>query len=420
MISVSRVLTAAFLSLLPASGFAQATEGASSSIVIPNAATTSSFETEVFVQNINAFPIDIDVLYYEANGIVGSAPGLRTCAFLSLPANNTTSFKLAAQCPSLAAGSHYGLLVLRDRAAQKVNVFYAYSRIQHVTTKQGFSVEGFPENAFSGREGWVIGTKRAAASVPPTQAQPGYQTNCFVGSLGEGFPYEIRLHQGLDGTQIGTTITGTLGPYQLVRYLDIFAAAGLPPGDLSNIVVSFNNTDPAGTEPAVVGFCTLQESFSFGADFRIAKSIDAFNITKRKLRCRGVSDTACTVLSVPATLTIPNAGTKLRFSAFVASPDYLRCDIVGPKAAQLEIRLLAPTPSPVVAGGNDTSTFYYATGPRNAVTDGGTGGLQTFWSIEIGPRESTPPVFPADFGFKCQSGSGIHVSGTGTPLADDF
>jgi hypothetical protein len=420
MTCIVRILVAAYLSLLPALASAVATEGASSSIVFPVAATTSSFETVVFVQNINAFAIDVDVLYYEANGIAGSAPGLRACGFLSLPANNTTSFKLAAQCPSLAAGSHYGLLILRDRAAQKVNVFYAYSRVQHVSTKQGFSIEGFPENVFSGREGWVIGVLRAGASAPPTQAQPGYQTNCFVASLGTGFPYEIRVHRGLDGAQIGSTITGALGPNQLVRYLDIFAAAGLPPGDLSSAVVSFNNTDPTGTEPAVIGFCTLQDNFSFGADFRIAKSIDAFNITKRKLRCRGVSDTACTVVSVPATLTIPNAGTKLRFSAFIASPDYVRCDIVGPKAAQLEIQLLAPNPSPVVAGGNDTSTFYYETGPRNAVTDGGTGGLQTFWSIEVGPRESTPPVFPADFGFKCQSGSGIHVSGTGTPLADDF
>jgi len=413
-----RLLVTLLLAVLPSLSFAQATEGASSSIVFPVAATTSSFETEVFVQNINAYAISVDVLYYEANGL--ASPGLKACGFLSLPANNTTSFKLAAQCPSLATGSHYGLLILRDRAAQKINVFYAYSRVQHVSTKQGFSIEGFPENVFSGREGWVIGLKRAAASVPATQAQPGYTTNCFIGSLGEGFPYEIRVHLGLDGAQVGSTITGVLGPNELVRYLDIFAAAGLPEGDLSNLVVSFNNTDPAGTEPAVIGFCTLQDNFSLGADFRVAKSIDAFNLTRRKLRCRGVSDAACTVLSVPATLTIPNAGTKLRFSMFVSSPDYLRCDIVGPKAAQLEIRLLTPPPLTVVAGGNDLSTLYYATGPRNAVTDGGTGGLQTFWNLEVGAREGTPPAFPADFGLKCQSGSGIHLSGTGTSLADDF
>src|SRR3954469_15098616 len=88
MIRVTRTVAAALLCLLPALASAQATEGASSSIVFPVAATTSSFETEVFVQNINGFAIDVDVLYFEANGIAGSAPGLRACGFISLPANN--------------------------------------------------------------------------------------------------------------------------------------------------------------------------------------------------------------------------------------------------------------------------------------------------------------------------------------------
>jgi hypothetical protein len=418
--SCVRCIGIAVLSLLPGSALALATDGASSSIVFPLVAKTSSFETEVFVQNPNAQAISIDVLYYEANNL--PSPGLKSCTFLSLPAFSTTSFTLGAQCTSLGAGSHFGLLVLRDRAAQKINVFYAYSRVQHVSTRQGFSVEGFPENVFSGREGWVVGAKRIAASVPPTQAQPGYQTNCFVASLGEGFSYRIRLHLATDNTEIASIPdaalpAATLGPYQIVRYLDVFEQAGLPPGDLANIVVSFNNTDPAGTEPAVIGYCTLQDNLSLGADFRIAKSIDAFNNTQRKLRCRGVSDAACTTLTVPATFEIPNAGTKLVFSMFLNHPDFLRCDIVGPSAAQLEMRLHGPDGA-VVAGGNDLSTFYYATGPRNSVA--GTNGTQAFWSLDVSPREGTPPAFPAGFGLKCQSGSGIHLSNAPSGAADDF
>ena len=41
--------------------------GRVSSIVLPVAAHTSSFETQVFVRNPNTFSIDVDVLYYEAN-----------------------------------------------------------------------------------------------------------------------------------------------------------------------------------------------------------------------------------------------------------------------------------------------------------------------------------------------------------------
>jgi hypothetical protein len=168
-----------------------------------------------------------------------------------------------------------------------------------------------------------------------------------------------------------------------------------------------------------VAFCTQQDNLSFGADFRIAKSDDEANITKLLLRCRGTSDPTCTTLASPATLSIPDTGTKQqRFSMFIHHPDYVRCDIVGPKAANLEIRLQAPDGS-AVAGGNDQSFFYYETGSRNAVP--GSGGFQTFWTLEVGPRESALPSYPADYGLKCASGSGIHLSSTPfSSVVDNF
>ena len=107
--------------------------------------------------------------------------------------------------------------------------------------------------------------------------------------------------------------------------------------------MKFDNTSTPA-EPAYVAFCTQQDSLSFGADFRIAKSDDEANITKFLTRCRGTSDAACTTLTVPAAFSIPDATTKHRFSLFIHHPDYLHCDIVGPHAANLEMRLLAPSP----------------------------------------------------------------------------
>ena len=214
--------------LVPALAWGQAPAGRSSSIVFPVVAKTGSFETEVWVRNANAVSIDVDVLYYEANGL--PSPGLKACSFLTIAPNANVSFKLGTQCPSLATGSHFGLLVLRDRAAQKTNTFAAFSRVQHVTTNQGFSIEGFPEHTFSGRAAGLIGLKRKAAATPPTQAQPGYQPNCFVGSLGEPVDYAINVLEGYDSSvQIGSTINGSLAPYQLVRYLDILGVAGARP-----------------------------------------------------------------------------------------------------------------------------------------------------------------------------------------------
>jgi hypothetical protein len=405
--------------ILPAAAWAQATAGRSSSIVIPIAAKTGSFETEVWVRNANSASIDVDVLYYEANGL--ASPGLVACNFLTIAANSNVSFKLGTQCPSLATGSHFGLLVLRDRAAEKTNAFAAFSRVQHVTTNQGFSIEGFPEHVFSLRGAGIIGLKRKAAAVPPTTAQPGYQANCFVGSLGEPVDYAINLAEGFDSNiPIGSPITGSLGPYQLVRYVDILDAAGAPAGDKENVRVRFNLTSGAG---AFFGFCTQQDNLSFGADFRIAKTDDEANITKLLLRCRGTSDPACATLASPA-LSLPNGTTKHRYSMFIHHPDYVRCDIVGPSAANLEIQLTAPVPAgasvgPVVAGGNNQSHFYYQTGPRGAVANAG--GFQTFWNLEVSAREGTPPTFPVDYGLKCASGSGIHISGSGAAISpDDF
>ncbi|MEP6657252.1 MAG: hypothetical protein ABJC33_08445 [Betaproteobacteria bacterium] len=407
--------------VLPVSAWAQATAAQASSIVFPIAAKTGSFETEVFVRNPNGVSIDIDVLYYEANGL--ALPGLVPCTFLTIAPGVVASFKLGTQCASLATGSHFGLLVLRDRAAQKTNTFAAFSRVQHVTTNQGFSIEGFPEHVFSGRASGVNGLKRIAAAIPPTTAQPGYQPNCFIGSLGDAVDYTIEVRDGATDTQIGSTLTGSLGPYQLFRYLDILGAAGGPAGDKQNIRVRFDNTSTP-TEPAFLAFCTEQDNLSFGADFRIAKSNDSANVTKLLTRCRGTTDAACTLLTAPATFTIPDAITKHRISLFINHPDYIRCDIVGPNAGNLEIRLLAPSPpgslvGPVVAGGNDVSFFYYETGPRNAVIN--SNGFQTFWNMEIGPREGGgAPTFPADYGYKCLSGSGMHGQSGFTALTDDF
>ena len=76
--------------MLPLTAWAQGTGGRASSIVLPVAAHTSSFETQVFVRNPNTFSIDVDVLYYEANEL--PLHGLVTCTMLTLAPNSVVSF----------------------------------------------------------------------------------------------------------------------------------------------------------------------------------------------------------------------------------------------------------------------------------------------------------------------------------------
>lgn len=93
-----------------------------------------------------------------------------------------------------------------------------------------------------------------------------YQSNCFVGALDQSVDYRIDLN-GANGAAVGAPLTGSLAPHHLLRYLDVFAAAGAPAGDVTEATATFSET--SGNAP-FVGFCTMQESVTFGADFRIA------------------------------------------------------------------------------------------------------------------------------------------------------
>ena len=59
--------------------------------------------------------------------------------------------------------------------------------------------------------------------------------------------------------------------FQQYRYLDIFWIDGVnaPAGDQSNVRAEFTQT--SGGSANLIGFCTVQDNTSFGADFRIAK-----------------------------------------------------------------------------------------------------------------------------------------------------
>jgi hypothetical protein len=291
------------------------------------------------------------------------------------------------------------MLVLEDSAAQQTNVFFAYSRAQ-TPGGNGFSIEGFPIGAFSGAPADVIGLKRQAAA-------PVYQSNCFVGALGEGLSYQIILRDGTTNAVIGDPITGSLQPFESTRVLDVFGAQGAnaPAGDYSNVRANFAIT--SGGLPAMVGFCTVQESTFFGADFRIAKSIDALNNGQKRTACIGMDDCAAGApsASVPEGITDPTL--KNIYSMIITQPDFVRCDLVSARLSELQMRLRQwgdPLNSTPVAGGANLTTFYAFTGNRNAVN----GGTATRWFIDVSARDSGA-TGTFTFGITCRSGNGTEV-----------
>ena len=375
--------------------------------MIPVVAQTVSYTTEVFVRNPNAGSMTIAVRFYEAK--TSATPGLRTCNNVTLATGVTTSFTLAGQC-TLTATSHHGMLVLEDLSVPKTNPFFAFSRTQ-TPGGNGFSVEAFPAGNFSGQAAGVLGLKRQAAA-------PIYQTNCFVGALGEAVNYSITLFDGTSGAQIGVPVTGSLLPYEMERTLDIFAAAGASAGDHVNARASFNNTNSG--EPAFVAFCTVQESTFFGADFRIAKSTDSEDRRQKRLTCYS-QDTCGTAITGAGATAITDVTRKNIHSMFVVPPDFISCTLVSARLADLEMQVRGPGGDVFLSslfpggvgfdsGGSNKTSFYIFTGDRNTYSAvNGNDGQTSRVFIDVSFREGGNSTVPIEYGITCNSGNGVSV-----------
>lgn len=413
-----QVLASAALLCMATPTFASTTAGAATVQVIPVVAQTGSYESEIFVRNPNDSALQINVKFYEAQN--STTPGQRSCSPLTLSAQQTVAFKLGTQC-ALGAGSHFGMLILENADAEKTRFFYAYNRTQ-TPGGNGFSVESFPIGNFSGAASGANGLKRQAAA-------PVYQSNCFVGALGEPVDYVIRLWDA-NNNQLGNDVTGSLQPYQMVRYLDIFSAAGLgTTNDYSVVRATFDNTN-AG-DPAYVAFCTVQESTFFGADFRIAKSSDALDNAKRRVTCYSQSPCGTEITGAGATA-LPDSATKYIHQVIVSAPDYIKCELVSSQVANLEMRVRGPgdtfaaglftlpagyTGPPYTVGGNNQTSIYIFTGHRNQFN----GGTSTRLFIDVSYREgSGAATFPLAYGITCYAGNGITVPWVRASTTDDF
>ena len=383
-----------------ATAHAQSTAASSSVVVVPVVAQTASYTSEVIVRNPNAAPITVNVKFYEANN--SSTPGLQTCNQLVVAAITSTPFTLPGQCPGLTNASHFGMLVLEDATAPQTHQFFAYSRAQ-TPGGNGFSVEGFPIGAFSAEDADVDGLKRQAAA-------PTYQSNCFVGALSEAVTYQLLLWDSSNNL-VGLPLTGTLQPFEMHRYLDVFAKASAAAGDYSNVRANFTVTGgdatADGKRPALVGLCTVQESTFFGADFRVAKSQDALNDGQKRVACIG--EGTCGTFDSVQPEQITDATLRNVYSMIITQPDHVHCDLQAPPAdlpnLQMRLRLPGdPFSSTVFAGGAGQTSFSIFTGGRNAINSG----TATRWFIDVETINSSTTV-PISFGVTCSSGNGTEV-----------
>lgn len=392
---------------------AQTSAGSGSVLVFPVVAFTATFTSEITVQNPNGNAITLDLDYYESNN--AHDPGFHDCGTFTVPAGQSLAFTMNAKCPAEVGTTHFGMLILRhDDPANQLDLFYAYSRAQ-TAAAVGFSIEGFPIGGFSGDISYAIGLKNSSTS-------PFYATNCYVAALAEPITYTLTLYNGTDAAEAAPlgTVTASIPAFDSHRYTDVFARLGAGT-DNTNVKAKFSvaATDVNGTVPAYIGFCTVQESVTFSADFRIAKSRDALDQRQKRKTCYGQS--ACGTLTVPPTQVSDPSSVRNVHSMFIAQPDFVRCDLVGPSNALLEIRLREPgdtfassvfvpvTPYDTTpfqnAGSGHPSYFYIYTGERTEWNNGQT----ARWLIDVQAIDGQSSSPPLDYGITCKSGNGVSV-----------
>lgn len=380
------------------------TVGYGTIVMIPVVVQTSSFSTELYVHNPLGATTNIFPVYYGATG--SATPGVTGCPVIAVAAAATSQYSLTTLCPSLSAGSNFGMLRLYEIDATN-RPFGAYVRVNSAQG-QGFSIEGFPVGTFANSKGsaFVLGLKRISSP-------PGYTTNCFAGSLAEAVTVNVALFTNT-GASLGTSFNIVLAANQFVRILDIFGAAGVnaPPGDYSNVRAQF--FENGAGEPSFIAFCTVQNNTSFDADFRIAKTFlnasddEAKEFTTSVSFNAGVStDSAGNLIPTP-----DSSGIEHNWVTFIQHPDWISCAVTG-VTGTIEMQLLDPEGN-VVAGGSGFTSFPETYLGEKSTRHNGVNGL---WRIQVGDAASTSP---SAYTLTCNSGNGMSRLIYGGSSPDSF
>jgi hypothetical protein len=237
-----RVLLFASLAVFAVGRAAAQVDGAGTQIIIPIVASTGSFSSEITLKDESGTSNTVSMQFVEATG--SASPGVKACTSIALSAFQVTTVTLGTQC-GLGAGGHFGYVLLKAAASNRW--FFAFSRTSN-PQGIGFSVEGYPIGHIGGGDPFseVGGVKRKAA----TGSSPAFQTNCFVASLDDPVDFAISV----DDANGSGTVIGTLAPFQMQRFLDIYTAAGAPAGDHDNTTVTFEKTDANQFPNTLIGF----------------------------------------------------------------------------------------------------------------------------------------------------------------------
>ena len=395
---------------------AQSTDGYHSIQVFPVVVDTAAFTQRFTFRNPDTnTTLTIAPKYVPGEG-TAQATAI-TCPDFTVAAGASRTFaSLRDICPALAVGSNFGFLYTSETNTS-AQPYAAFSRVSN-PQGQGFSVEAFPAHTFTAARQSISGLRRLAA----TGSSPAFQTNCFIGSLNDVTPDDVPEVNHVTYTLTrpdGSTIASSavdVAPGKLVRLLDVFATAGAPAGNYDGAKLTLVEGGQFD-EPGLMAFCTVQDNTSFGADFRVAKQekgdstefsswaaqddhVNRHTTIRREMRMPG--ETEGKVFTIAPGL---NSNTHVFYARH---PDEMGCEIADPVTHEavppsygLELRLIGPDGSTVMAGGNGVVAFEDVYLGDKTDTNGGASGRYTL-EVESDTNSGEPRVYARH----CHTGSG--------------
>jgi hypothetical protein len=379
--------------------------------------------TEIDIRNPGSQPITVRLTYF---GAVGTPKAFRLdCTPQTVGAFATSEFELRSACFLTPFGINFGRLELS--ALPEVPgptddpASLTFLTSARVSSRGGslFTVEGFPQGNLSGNRRFAAVTGLKSGLVDGSQ----WRTSCYAAALNEPVPVFIGLVDG-NGQPLGVVATsldpGAAPPVEMQPFLDVFAAAGVPPGNYSNVTALFS-TAGGGAGAGVFGLCRIMNTSFDKEAFEVAKYLDNNDEAREHVTSKdrtSYGETFSIVSEVPSGNDLP-LWSNLHV-AYFQHPDLVKCTVRFHSNPNLpftdvgQVRLIdpdgnvavnpihAPSPSFILnlrdksrhhAGGN--GRWLIEVGADRAVKEGG-----CFQCLHSGSLLYT------DYDLTCSSGNG--------------
>ena len=334
--------------------------------------------TEINVHNPNQLQIRVVPTYLGA--VMTPTPGRVSCNPVIIGPGDTAQFTLRNICP-LNPGLNFGRLELSALTpggleSPSDSTFLASARVY----RPGgvfFTVEGFPEGYLSGNRSSAVVTGLKSGLVNGSQ----WQTLCAGAALNDPTAVIVHLVDG-NGNAIGGAAGAPLDPPSGIEMqtLDVFTAAGVPPGNYSNVTAHFTSLAPPG---GVLGFCVMVNVSTGEWAFEVAKYLDNNDEGRQHL-----TDVNQHAYGAPFEVVSEIDDSKIAASnlhvAYFQHPDRVHCSVTwtSPHSTfdQIQMRLIDPD-GQVVAGGAHSNEFRVDLGEKPQRHSGRNGR----WLVEVAP-----------------------------------